>query len=75
MYRQEDVPKDVLEYVVFERHLMNLYESWRMHAEIVPPWAPPKQPILKTSMIPGPQLKPLEEHEETQGEAQKPQLA
>nr|XP_051681587.1 39S ribosomal protein L45, mitochondrial isoform X2 [Oryctolagus cuniculus] len=58
MYGQEDVPKDVLEYVVFEKHLMNPYGSWRMHGKIVPPWAPPKQPILKTVMIPGPQLKP-----------------
>ncbi|OBS76946.1 hypothetical protein A6R68_16598 [Neotoma lepida] len=63
MYGQEDVPKDVLEYVVFERHLMNPYGSWRMHAKIVPTWAPPKQPILKTLMIPGPQLNPWEETE------------
>ncbi|XP_055476608.1 39S ribosomal protein L45, mitochondrial [Psammomys obesus] len=75
MYGQEDVPKDVLEYVVFERHLMNPYGSWRMHAKIVPPWAPPKQPILKTLMFPGPQLKPCEEYEETPGEAHKPPLA
>uniref|UniRef100_A0A0D9R843 Large ribosomal subunit protein mL45 n=1 Tax=Chlorocebus sabaeus TaxID=60711 RepID=A0A0D9R843_CHLSB len=74
MYGQEDVPKDVLEYVVFEKQLTNPYGSWRMHSKIVPPWAPPKQPILKTVMIPGPQLKP-EEYEEAQGEAQKPQLA
>lgn len=51
MYGQEDVPKDVLEYVVFERHLMNPYGSWRMHAKIVPPWAPPKQPILKVRLL------------------------
>ncbi|ERE67575.1 39S ribosomal protein L45 [Cricetulus griseus] len=75
MYGQEDVPKDVLEYVVFERHLVNPYGSWRMHAKIVPPWAPPKQPILKTLMIPGPQLNPWEEYEEIKGEAHKPQLA
>lgn len=75
MYGQEDVPKDVLEYVVFEKHLMNPYGSWRMHGKIVPPWAPPKQPILKTVMIPGPHLKPWEDSEETQGEGHKPQLA
>ncbi|XP_036050490.1 39S ribosomal protein L45, mitochondrial [Onychomys torridus] len=75
MYGQEDVPKDVLEYVVFEKHLVNPYGSWRMHAKIVPTWVPPKQPILKTLMIPGPQLKPWEEYEETKGEAHKPQLA
>ncbi|KAL6034347.1 hypothetical protein STEG23_029733 [Scotinomys teguina] len=75
MYGQEDVPKDVLEYVVSERHLMNQYGSWRMHAKIVPTWAPAKQPILKTLMIPGLQLNPWEEYEKTQGEAHKPQLA
>ncbi|XP_077020721.1 large ribosomal subunit protein mL45 isoform X1 [Tamandua tetradactyla] len=75
MYGQEDVPKDVLEYVVFEKHLVNPYGNWRMHGKIVPPWAPPKQPILKTVMIPGPQLKPWEDYEEPQGKAHKPQLA
>ncbi|XP_069337414.1 large ribosomal subunit protein mL45 isoform X2 [Eulemur rufifrons] len=75
MYGQEDVPKDVLEYVVFEKHLTNPYGSWRMHGKIVPSWAPPKQPILKTVMIPGPQLQPGEDHEGAQGEAHKPQVA
>lgn len=51
MYGQEDVPKDVLEYVVFEKHLTNPYGSWRMHGKIVPPWAPPKQPILKVRQL------------------------
>uniref|UniRef100_A0A8P0TQP7 Large ribosomal subunit protein mL45 n=1 Tax=Canis lupus familiaris TaxID=9615 RepID=A0A8P0TQP7_CANLF len=46
----EDVPRDVLEYVVFEKHLVNPYGSWRMHGKITPPWAPHKQPILKTTM-------------------------
>jgi large subunit ribosomal protein L45 len=74
MYGQEDVPKDVLEYVVFEKHLMNPYGSWRMHGKIVPSWAPPKQPIIKTVMIPGPHLKPREDCEQAHGEAHKPQL-
>uniref|UniRef100_A0A8C5QGF8 Large ribosomal subunit protein mL45 n=1 Tax=Leptobrachium leishanense TaxID=445787 RepID=A0A8C5QGF8_9ANUR len=42
-------PRDVLEYVVFERHMMNPYSSWRMHGKIVPSWAPPKEPIIKVS--------------------------
>ena len=41
-----------------------------MHGKVMPPWAPPKQPILKMVMIPGPQLKPGEDCEEPQGEAQ-----
>ncbi|XP_051894643.1 39S ribosomal protein L45, mitochondrial [Pristis pectinata] len=63
MYGNEDLPKDVLEYVVFERHLVNPYGSWRMHGKIVPAWAPPKDAIIKTIMIPGPKLQPWEEFE------------
>ncbi|KFP79045.1 hypothetical protein N310_10624, partial [Acanthisitta chloris] len=47
MYGGEQLPKDVLEYVVFERHLVNPYGTWRMHGKIVPAWAPPKEPIIK----------------------------
>ncbi|KAM6295617.1 large ribosomal subunit protein mL45 [Aegotheles albertisi] len=64
MYGGEQVPKDVLEYVVFERYLANPYGTWRMHGKIVPEWAPPKEPIVKTVMIPGPTLDPSQEHEE-----------
>ncbi|NWX18108.1 RM45 protein, partial [Aegotheles bennettii] len=63
MYGGEQVPKDVLEYVVFERYLANPYGTWRMHGKIVPEWAPPKEPIVKTVMIPGPTLDPSQEHE------------
>ncbi|XP_074117420.1 large ribosomal subunit protein mL45 [Sminthopsis crassicaudata] len=73
MYGQEDMPKDVLEYVVFERHLTNPYGAWRMHGKIVPAWAPSKEPIPKTVMIPGPKLQPWEEYEEMNVDVQKPQ--
>ncbi|NXF12656.1 RM45 protein, partial [Smithornis capensis] len=63
MYGGEEVPKDVLEYVVFERYLVNPYGSWRMHGKIVPEWAPPKDPIIKTVLIPGPTLDPSQEYE------------
>nr|XP_005508296.2 39S ribosomal protein L45, mitochondrial [Columba livia] len=64
MYGGEQMPKDVLEYVVFERYLVNPYGTWRMHGKIVPEWAPPKSPIVKTVMIPGPTLDPSQEYEE-----------
>ena len=32
--------KDVLEYCVFEKHLSNLYGSWRLHGKIIPDWKP-----------------------------------
>ncbi|NXF93176.1 RM45 protein, partial [Eubucco bourcierii] len=63
MYGGEQTPKDVLEYVVFERYLVNPYGTWRMHGKIVPQWAPPKDPIIKTVMIPGPTLEPSQEYE------------
>ncbi|NXE15721.1 RM45 protein, partial [Lophotis ruficrista] len=63
MYGGEQTPRDVLEYVVFERYLVNPYGTWRMHGKIVPEWAPPKEPIVKTVMIPGPTLNPSQEYE------------
>ncbi|NWU35667.1 RM45 protein, partial [Hylia prasina] len=62
MYGGEEIPKDVLEYVVFERYLVNPYGTWRMHGKIIPEWAPPKDPIIKTVMIPGPAPDPSQEH-------------
>ncbi|NWR80807.1 RM45 protein, partial [Centropus unirufus] len=63
MYGGEQVPRDVLEYIVFERYLVNPYGTWRMHGKIVPEWAPPKEPIIKTVVIPGPTLDPSQEYE------------
>ncbi|KAI7795014.1 39S ribosomal protein L45, mitochondrial [Triplophysa rosa] len=61
MLGDEEEPRDVLEYLVLERHLVNPYGLWRLHGKIVPAWAPPKDPIIKTVMIPGPKLKPEED--------------
>lgn len=47
MLGDEEEPRDVLEYLVMERHLVNPYGLWRLHGKIVPAWAPPKEPILK----------------------------
>ena len=44
--------KDVLEYVVFEKHLANVYGIWRLHSKIIPDWAPPREPGLLTYRIP-----------------------
>ena len=38
------VAKDVLEYVVFEKHLANVYGHWRIHGKIIPDWMPEKEP-------------------------------
>ncbi|KAI1230366.1 hypothetical protein IHE44_0010347 [Lamprotornis superbus] len=46
-----------------QRYLVNPYGTWRMHGKIVPDWAPPKDPIIKTVMIPGPAPDPSEEHQ------------
>ncbi|XP_061079808.1 39S ribosomal protein L45, mitochondrial [Conger conger] len=72
MLGDEDVPRDVLEYLVMERHVVNPYGRWRLHGKIVPSWAPAKDPVIKTVMIPGPQLKPWEEFEDLNYEVEKP---
>lgn len=48
MHGSETLAKDVLEYVVFEKHISNEYGQWRLHDKIVPDWLPPRQPAPKT---------------------------
>lgn len=52
MHGSEILPKDVLEYVVFERHMANQYGTWRLHAKIIPPWMEPKEVYKKTYIMP-----------------------
>lgn len=47
MFGDELVPRDVLEYVVYEKHLANLYGRWRMHGKI-PLASSQQQSVLKT---------------------------
>lgn len=44
----EDIARDVLEYVVFERHLVDPHGGWRLHAKITPKWLPPKDAAVVT---------------------------
>ncbi|KAF5273101.1 hypothetical protein FQA39_LY07591 [Lamprigera yunnana] len=39
----EIIAKDVLEYVVFEKHIANEYGIWRIHSKIIPDWLPPRE--------------------------------
>nr|CAG4646564.1 EOG090X0DDP [Macrothrix elegans] len=48
LYGSEVVAKDVLEYVVFEKHLANLYGKWRIHEKIIPDWMPPREAGKRT---------------------------
>ncbi|KAL5286761.1 MRPL45.2 family protein [Megaselia abdita] len=48
MHGSETLAKDVLEYVVFEKHISNEYGQWRLHDKIVPEWLPARQPAPKT---------------------------
>ncbi|KAK9891091.1 hypothetical protein WA026_013412 [Henosepilachna vigintioctopunctata] len=48
MHGSEILAKDVLEYVVFEKHLANEYGIWRIHQKIIPDWMPPKEPVQRT---------------------------
>ncbi|XP_065169106.1 large ribosomal subunit protein mL45-like [Atheta coriaria] len=48
MHGSEILAKDVLEYVVFEKHLANEYGKWRVHYKIIPDWMPPREPSETT---------------------------
>ncbi|KAJ8924419.1 hypothetical protein NQ315_007215 [Exocentrus adspersus] len=50
MHGSEIIAKDVLEYVVFEKHIANQYGTWRVHAKIIPDWLPPREPRATTYM-------------------------
>lgn len=51
MHGSEILAKDVLEYVVFEKHVANEYGVWRLHEKIIPDWMPPKDPAPITYRI------------------------
>ncbi len=48
------LPKDILEFIVFERLLTSPYGRWRMHDKIVPSWAPPLAPVIRSFVKPKP---------------------
>ncbi|XP_023014765.2 mitochondrial ribosomal protein L45 [Leptinotarsa decemlineata] len=48
IHGSEIIAKDVLEYVVFEKHLSNQYGTWRVHGKIIPDWLPPREPSAIT---------------------------
>ena len=48
MFGTETLPKDVVEYIVFERVLTFPYSQWRVHSKILPSWLPPSDPLLYT---------------------------
>jgi len=56
--------RDVLEYVVFERHLANVYGTWRLHAKIIPDWMEAKPEGYLTHWIKPPKVKEDESAEE-----------
>ncbi|XP_029634515.1 probable 39S ribosomal protein L45, mitochondrial isoform X2 [Octopus sinensis] len=66
MYGSENLVKDVLEYVVFENHISNIYGQWRIHGKIIPDWMPPRDPILRTYQLP--KFEPIEEDVENNEE-------
>lgn len=64
MHGSEILAKDVIEYVVFEKHLANLYGVWKLHDKIVPDWAPDREPRPLTYVVepePEPPVKEIEE--------------
>lgn len=70
MHGSEILAKDVLEYVVFEKHVSNEYGVWRLHDKLIPDWLPAKQPAPITYLVEDTPL-PQIAAEEAQSEASK----
>ncbi|XP_075222963.1 mitochondrial ribosomal protein L45 [Lycorma delicatula] len=51
IHGSEILAKDVLEYIVFEKHLSNQYGTWRIHAKIIPDWKPLPEPGRMTYVV------------------------
>lgn len=51
MHGSETVAKDVLEYVVFEKHLSSLFGTWRLHHKIIPDWLPKPEASPRTYIM------------------------
>jgi len=62
MFGSENIARDCLEYVVFEKHLANIYGKWRVHAKIIPEWLPARTPSYATKRMPD--FEPIDEEEE-----------
>lgn len=58
LYGSESVPKDVLDFIVFEKHMSDTYGKWRIHGKIVPSWKIPDSQFRGTTRVPE-QLKQL----------------
>lgn len=56
----EILKKDVLEYIVFEKHLANKYGTWRIHGKIIPSW------MTTTNVAEGTYVLPKKEEDSTE---------
>ncbi len=52
MFGSEDAVRDILEYVVYEKNIVNEYGAWRIHGKIVPKWSQQKTLYHGTVPIP-----------------------
>ena len=48
MFGGEELIKNCLEYIVFERHLSDEYGMWRIHGKIIPKWHVSSTTLEKT---------------------------
>ena len=71
MYGGENLLKDCLEYVVYEKHLSDEYGRWRLHGKVVPSWMPPPPGLYRTMRKP--HFEAPDEDEETAVTEKKPE--
>lgn len=70
MAGSENIVKDVLEYVVFENHISDVYGRWRIHGKIIPDWVK-SSPSYSSTVAYATYRKPAVEKEKEEGEKKK----
>ena len=65
-FGSEHQAKNVLEYVVFEKHISDEYGRWRIHDKIVPDWMPAREPVMRTMRKPN--FEPVEQDDTPSGD-------
>ena len=51
MLGSESVPKDVLDFIVFEKHMSDSYGKWRIHSKIKPSWQKSDTQVRQTVVL------------------------
>ncbi|WAR06358.1 RM45-like protein [Mya arenaria] len=71
MYGNENHPTNVLEFIVFEKNISDLYGRWKVHDKVVPKWLTLKQELHNSKRITDDEARAFEDIMEEEAQKQK----